>query len=62
MFNLIFKLCFIEHLIVLVLVVVVLVLVIFQLSIKPTRPKLGYSLARSGFGNLLIHPVWLPLS
>ena len=45
MFNLICKLCFIEHLIlvviVVVIVIIVIVIVIFQLSIQPTRPKLG---------------------
>ena len=35
MFNLICKLCFIEH-----LIVVLVIVIIFQLNIQPTRPKL----------------------
>ena len=45
MLNLICKLCFKEHLILVVVIVsvviVVIVVIIFQLSIQPTRPKLG---------------------
>ena len=46
MFNLICNLCCIEHLILVVIVIIVVVIVIviviiFQLSIQPTRPKLG---------------------
>ena len=46
MLNLICKLCFKEHLILVVVIVsvvivVIVVVVVFQLNIQPTRPKLG---------------------
>ena len=43
----------VEHLIFILVVVVVIVIVVTLLSIWPTRPKLGLSLARSGLGNIL---------